>query len=220
MRLLTRALKGDPTKRPRRWPTREAIEALPPFEALALDAITVVDRPESAHRARAALRHERVAGFDTESRPTFVKGQKSNGPHIVQLATRDRAYVFMLHDADSRDVARELIASPALMKVGFGLGDDLRRIPVKLGVQPLGVVDLETTFFRNGYGRGVGVKVGVAIALKRRFSKSKRASTSDWSRRTLSEKQLIYAANDAWAALRVYLALPPKKRPAPPLTSV
>lgn len=35
-------------------------------------------------------------------------------------------------------------------------------------------------------GNGRGVKVGVALTLKRRFSKSKKMSTSNWKQRRLS----------------------------------
>jgi ribonuclease D len=51
------------------------------------------------------------------------------------------------------------------------------------------------------------VKAAVAVLFARRFLKSKRASTSNWSNRRLTEAQLLYAANDAWAALCVYHAL-------------
>jgi ribonuclease D len=201
------------SKRPKRWPTREAMEALPPFEALGLKEITVVDSPEAAHRARAALLHEDVVGFDTESKPTFVKGQVSTGPHVVQISVRHHAYVFILHDQDSRQVACEFIASEKLLKVGFGLSDDIRRIRTKLRVEPQSVIDLEAVLAKNGYGPGVGVKVGVAMALGKRFSKSGRASTSNWEKRHLDDRQVLYAANDAYAALHVYLTLPLKKRP-------
>ena len=41
----------------------------------------------------------------------------------------------------------------------------------------------------------------------RRFIKSKKAATSNWANEKLTEAQLVYAANDAWAALRVFHAL-------------
>ena len=59
----------------------------------------------------------------------------------------------------------------------------------------------------RGFGRGVGVKVAVAITLKRRFIKSKKATTSNWMRRRLSDKQVLYAANDAYAAIKVFHVL-------------
>lgn len=189
------------------WPTREEIVLLPVFEGLDPGDIVVVSTPKGAQRAQAELVQETVVGFDTESQPTFLKGQVSTGPHVAQFATPRRAYVFMLHDDKCREVARWLIGSEALKKVGFGLDDDLRRIPIKLKVQPKAVVDLETLFRAKGYGRGVGVKVAVAIVFRRRFIKSKKASTSNWKSRHLSDKQVHYAASDAYAAIRVFRAL-------------
>jgi ribonuclease D len=41
----------------------------------------------------------------------------------------------------------------------------------------------------------------------RRFIKSRKATTSNWANPRLTDAQLIYAANDAYAALRVFDAL-------------
>ncbi|MDP1999228.1 MAG: 3'-5' exonuclease domain-containing protein 2, partial [Rhodoferax sp.] len=40
-----------------------------------------------------------------------------------------------------------------------------------------------------------------------RFIKSKKAATSNWSMPHLSPNQVLYAANDAYAAVRVFHAL-------------
>lgn len=199
--------KSDGQKRHAKWPTREEILLLPPFEALELNDIVEVATPRDAQRACQELMDEGIVGFDTESKPTFKKGEVSTGPHVAQFATRDRAYVFMLHDPECRKIAAKLIGSKKLKKIGFGLREDLRLIHKKLRVEPGEVFDLDALFMEKGYGRGVGVKVGVAIALKRRFSKSKKMSTSNWMQRRLSDRQLLYAANDAFAALQVFHAL-------------
>lgn len=199
--------RRSPPGRHARWPTRDEIAALPPFEGLALEDIVVVFSPAAAEHAYEKLSRVPALGFDTESQPTFIKGQVSTGPHIIQFATLESAYIFMLHDEKTKEVACRLIEAPDIKKVGFGLSDDLRKIPVKLNIQPQSVLDLESVFNGKGYGRGVGVKVGVAIAFKRRFLKSKRASTSNWKRHRLSDKQILYAANDAYAAIWVYHAL-------------
>jgi hypothetical protein len=201
------AFKKDPRARRFNWPTKEDITLLPPFAALELDGIVEVAAPGDAQRAYREIMAESVVGFDTESKPTFVKGEVSTGPHVAQFATLDRAYVFMLHDRECLRVAGKLIGSKTLKKVGFGLSGDLRQVRNQLGVEPGEVLDLESLFAERGYGRGVGVKVGVAIALKRRFSKSRKASTSNWKQRRLTDKQILYAANDAFAAIRVFHAL-------------
>ena len=180
---------------------------MPWFEGLGLDDIIVIETEAGAHRAYAEIVKEKVVGFDTESKPTFSRGEVSQGPHVAQFSTVNRAYVFSLHHAGVRVVVGKLMELTTLKKVGFGLGDDLGRIRKKLRVQAKAVLDVETLFAQRGHGRQVGVKVAVAIVFKQRFRKSKRAATSNWRDQHLSHQQIIYAANDAYAALRVYDAL-------------
>ncbi len=188
-------------------PDKEAIALLPPFERLALDRITLVTTQAGARKAQAALAAASAWGFDTESKPTFKVGEVSDGPHVLQLATPDHAWVIHLHDAACRAVAAELLSTPGIPKAGFGLGDDRRRILHKLGVEPADVLELNTVFREIGYRRDMGVKAAVAVLFNQRFIKSKKAATSNWANERLTEAQLIYAANDAWAAIRVFDAL-------------
>lgn len=188
-------------------PTKEAIALLDPFERLGLDRIDLVQNAAQAERALDELALATAWGFDTESKPTFRKDEVSHGPHVLQLATLERAWVFQLHDAACRALAAAALARPGVVKAGFGLGDDRKRIRDKLGVEPLDVVDLNHVFRQRGYRRDMGVRGAVAVLFNRRFIKSGKASTSNWANDRLTEAQLVYAANDAWAALRVYHAL-------------
>ena len=185
-------------------PSKEQIALLDPFEQLGLDRIELVADAAQARRAAVALSAATVWGLDTESNPTFFKDQVSEGPHIVQLATRERVWIFQLHDPECRAIAASLLTLPGVVKAGFGLGDDKKRIVSKLGVEPAGVLELNTVFRERGYRKDMGVKGAVAVLFNRRFIKSKKASTSNWSNRSLTPAQLVYAANDAWAAVRVY----------------
>ena len=185
-------------------PDSDAIALMEPFERLGLGDITLVSTGAQARAAHAALAGAPAWGFDTESKPTFRVGDVSDGPHIVQLATRDHAWVFQLHDPECREVVAQLMTLPGHVKAGFGLGDDRKRIISKLGVQPEGVLELNTLFRDKGYRKEMGVKGAVAVLFNRRFIKSKKAATSNWANRQLTEAQLVYAANDAYAALRVY----------------
>lgn len=188
-------------------PDKETIAALPPFERLGLDRVCLVRSAEQAEAAWQVLHTEKVLGFDTESKPTFFRDQVSDGPHIVQLATAERAYVFQLLDVQCCHRAAQLLADPGIVKVGFGLGDDTKRIVHKLGVEPQGVLDLNHLMHARGWRKDMGVKASVAVLFGRSFAKSKNAATSNWAQPRLSESQLLYAANDAWGALRVYQAL-------------
>jgi ribonuclease D len=125
----------------------------------------------------------------------------------VQLSTPERAWVFQLHDLECRAVVAELMTLGGIAKAGFGLGDDRKRIIQKLGVEPVGVVELNTVFRERGYRKDMGVKGAVAVLFGQRFVKSKKAATSNWANPRLTEAQVVYAANDAYAAIRVFNAL-------------
>ena len=194
---------------PERYPTpdKEQIALLEPFERLQLDQIELIFTAQQAARALIQLNGVAALGFDTESKPTFAKNEASTGPHIVQLSTLDRAYIFQLEDAECRRAVGQLLQDETVIKAGFGLGDDRRRIIHKLGVDPQGVLDLNTIFRERGYRKDMGVRGAVAVMFNKRFIKSRKAATSNWANPKLQESQLVYAANDAYAALRVYLAL-------------
>ncbi|QKO21688.1 3'-5' exonuclease [Rhodoferax sp. BAB1] len=188
-------------------PSKEQINLLDPFERLGLDHIRLVSSARDAEKACAELAAAPHLGFDTESKPTFRVGEVSDGPHIVQLATPEQAWVFQLHEPGCRAPVAELLALQGVTKAGFGLGDDRKRITAKLGVEPGGVLELNTVFRERGYRKDMGVKGAVAVLFNRRYLKSKKAATSNWANPRLTEAQLVYAANDAWAAIRVFHAL-------------
>ncbi len=201
-------------------PARDDIALLEPFERLGMAQIALVSTGSEAEQAFALLATAAALGFDTESKPTFTRNEVSGGPHVLQLSTAKQAFVFQLHDAQCREVVASLLALETLTKVGFGLGDDRRRIVSKLGVDPQGVLDLNTVFWRNGYRRDIGVKGAVAVVFNRRFIKSRKATTSNWANPRLTEAQLVYAANDAYAALRVFDALQSQAPAAAPYSEV
>ena len=188
-------------------PDKEQIALLEPFDRLGLDRIKLVATAADAHAAQAELADAAAWGFDTESKPTFFKDQVSEGPHVVQLSTTDKAWVFQLHDLECRAVVAGLLSHPGIVKAGFGLGDDRKRIAMKLGVEPIDVLELNTVFRERGYRKDMGVKGAVAVLFNRRFIKSRKATTSNWANARLTEAQLVYAANDAYAAIRVFHAL-------------
>ena len=188
-------------------PDKEQINLLESFDRLGMQQIQLVATADVAKAALQALQGEKALGFDTESKPTFAKNEASTGPHIVQLSTLHKAWIFQLEDAECRRVVGILLESPHIIKAGFGLGDDKKRITYKLGVDLQGVLDLNTVFRAKGYRKDMGVRGAVAVLFNKRFIKSKKASTSNWANTQLTEAQIIYAANDAYAAMRVYAAL-------------
>ncbi len=157
--------------------------------------------------AAAAIVSAGVVGFDTESKPIFDRGVVSDGPHVVQFALNDCAYIFQLHRADCRAFLIEILESESVLKVGFGLRSDHKEIRAKLGVTLCAVLDMNDVFNKHGHRGTTGARAAVAMVMNQRFHKSKAVSTSNWAVTQLSPKQLLYAANDAYVAIKVLRAM-------------
>ena len=188
-------------------PSKAEIALLETFVGLTLEHIHVPANNAEFASATAEIMAAGIVGFDTESRPTFVTGDVSEGPHVVQFALHDKAYLFQLHQTEGHPFLIELLQSEELIKVGFGLKSDSRHVYAKLGVHLGGVVDLNTVFRSDGYHKDMGVRVAVGLVFKQRFAKSRKVTTSNWSQPQLTPQQMLYAANDAYAALKVLEAL-------------
>jgi ribonuclease D len=202
----TASTEATPT-RAKLAPSKDELAALPPFQGLTLAQIEVPATRAQFEAAARDIQAAGVVGFDTESKPTFATGEVSTGPHVLQFALESRAYIFQIHHADSHDLLIDLLHSATLVKVGFGLSSDRGQIRARLG-QPLrAVLDLNTLFRGDGYRSSMGVRGAVGLLFGQRFQKSKKVTTSNWALPQLSGSQLLYAANDAWAALRVLRAL-------------
>ena len=187
-----------------------AAPELPPYHGIALADIRLVRTADEAQAAQDALLAHDAIGFDTESKPTFVKGQTSDGPHLVQFADEHTAWLFPIGSAQSPELApllpalKAILESPATMKVGFGLSDDVRRIRAKLSIEPARIVDLASMLRPPGQKEQMGAKSAAARYFGRKLTKSKKISTTNWAAARLTDKQLLYAADDAQVALRLF----------------
>ncbi len=190
-----------------RAPSKDEIALMPVFVGLKLEQVHVPTTKEEFAAATEAIKAAGVVGFDTESKPTFSVGEVSNGPHVVQFALPDRAYLFQVHRTEGLPFLQELLRSDAVIKVGFGLKSDSGHIFKKFGIQFGGVVDLNVVFSMQGHQKEMGVRNAVAFVFKQRFVKSRKITTTDWSQHELTQSQQLYAANDAYAALKVFEAL-------------
>ena len=188
-------------------PSKTETSLLPLFEGISSDQIYVPGTPAECRNAVDEILAAGIGGFDTEAKPTFRKGQKSEGPHVVQVALTDKAFIFQLHRSECEKAAAEIIASRHILKVGFGLKNDHKQIRNRLGITLDHVLDLDQVFRKLGYHGQIGVRGAMGVLLKQCFKKSKSITTSNWALPELTPRQLLYAANDAYAALKIMEAL-------------
>ena len=132
------------------------------IRGVSLSELTLVDSPGLAESAGIILMAADVVGFDTESKPIFRKGEISDGPHLVQLAVEQQVYLFPVWCAATHGLLKRVLESPAIIKAGFGLGNDRSALRVRLGIELNNTVDLGEKLRGPGHRGTVGAKVAVA----------------------------------------------------------
>ncbi len=182
--------------------SKEQIRTFPVFQNLNPDRIYVIQTLDQCLQVEAELKSVQVFGFDTESKPTFKVGEKSTGPHLIQLSSLENAYLFQVNP-EILAFLKPILENEQQLKVGFGLKNDASGFRRK-GIDPNGLIDLAKCFSNFGYNTQVGVQTAIALLFQRYFPKSKKISTSNWSVKQLSPQQINYAAADAYAARIIF----------------
>jgi len=185
--------------------TSEEIHTLPygAFEG----KISVISRPEEIEKAVQAISKEKILGFDTETRPTFKKGQYHKVA-LLQISSEDHAWLFRLHHCGISDELKEILEDESILKCGVAIRDDLKALQKIKPFEPGGFIELAALAKQKGL-QVEGLRKLAAILLGIRISKS--AQTSNWESRILTDKQLQYASTDAWVCLGIYRRLLRKK---------
>ena len=197
-------------------PSKEYIQSLPHFQNLASEKILVINTLQQCQSIEAELKIAAVLGFDSESKPTFNKGEVQTGPHLIQLATFEKAYLFQVSD-EILTFLKPIFENKDQIKVGFGLKNDAHLFRKK-GIELNSVIELSKCFGSFRLNNPVGIKNAMALLFKVNFPKSKSVSTSNWARKNLTIPQIEYAAADAYAPVLIFeellrLGLLPKTIP-------
>jgi ribonuclease D len=162
--------------------------------------IVIVDDLKTFDRVMPVIRHEKLLGFDTETRPSFKKGQK-NKVSLIQISTDRLACLFRINRIGIPPQLAALLGDPKVIKAGVAIHDDIKVLKKVRKFEPAGFVDLQK--FVKDFGiQSSGLKKLTAIVLG--FRISKRQQVTDWEAEVLSEPQQIYAATDAWVCREIY----------------
>lgn len=176
------------------------INALPTMEFSG--KIVLIDRPDQAREAALKLKDEPVLGFDTETRPSFKKGEFYH-VSLLQLATEETAYLFHLCRADLMPEVVSILSDPKVLKVGVATRDDIKGLQLLHPFKAEGFIDIALGLATPGRTPGLRALVAEYLGLKL----SKAAKITNWEAPHLSRAQLAYAAKDAVAGLLIYRKL-------------
>ena len=181
--------------------SKEEINRLPVAEYS--NNIVLLEEPREIQGAVKEIRSLDVLGFDTETRPSFRKGRK-NKIALLQLAGYKNVWIFRLNQMGLPDELVDILTNPEIKKVGVAIRDDLKGLQVYKTFQPEGFIDL-AKYSDHFSIKDNGLRKLAAIILGVKISKSQQIS--NWEQEVLTEKQIHYAAIDAWACFEIYQQL-------------
>ena len=162
--------------------------------------IMVVNTPEEAERVVDYLLSQPILGFDTETRPAFVRG-RHYVCSLLQVATHTDCFLFRLNYIGLCPAVVRLLGDETVTKVGLAWNNDLLSLR-ELGKFKQGhFIDLQQMVRELGIEDQSLVKI-YANLFGERISKTERLS--NWERIELKMSQMVYAAIDAWACVRIY----------------
>lgn len=178
--------------------TKEAISELPIEEFTG--RIIVIDTLGAAEKAVAYLSEFPAVGFDTETRPSFRKGQYFK-ISLMQISTDDTCFLFRLNRIGIPETLKRFLADEKVLKIGLSLRDDFGAMRKRSDIQPDNFLDLQKYVGQFGI-EDMSLQKIYAILFKKKISKGQRLS--NWEADVLNEAQKKYAALDAWACLKIY----------------
>jgi len=162
--------------------------------------IQILESVEEMEAAAAILVNESHLGFDTETRPSFKKGDYYP-PALIQLATEQCVYLFRICETDTFDPLLPILESPDILKTGVAIKDDVKELRAIEDFTPNGFVEIADITVKLGY-ENRGLRALAGLLLQGRISKA--AQVTNWARPKLDNKQVRYAATDAWISREIY----------------
>jgi len=165
--------------------------------------ISVVDHRDDLTNVFSEICRHNVVGFDTETKPVFVRGHQ-NKVALMQVALPKKVFLIRIHKTGIQPEIIEFLENENILKAGVALRDDIKALQRLKKFTPNGVVELANLAKDAGL-QEEGVKKLTGLLLEFRVSKT--AQTSNWEAPELNEKQISYAATDAWVCLEIYKKL-------------
>lgn len=178
--------------------TKDELMLLPLFDHKAPSELITTEA--DALKAVLELQKETVLGFDTETRPSFQKGEFHH-VSLLQLASHKKCYLFRLNKIPLSPEILSLLESSHIIKVGVGNRDDIIGIQKRRSFIPQGFIDL-AELTRISKNQTPSLRSLCGMYLGQRLSKG--SKVTNWESQVLTPQQVKYAANDAFVSLLIY----------------
>lgn len=162
--------------------------------------IVVVLSAEEAKRAVDFLLTQTILGVDTETRPSFRRGNFHNVA-LLQVSTRDVCFLFRLNIIGITPDIMRLLEDETVPKVGLSLHDDILMLHKLADFKPGNFIDLQDHIGEIGI-EDKSLQKLYANVFGQKISKGQRLT--NWEADVLNDGQKLYAATDAWACIMLY----------------
>lgn len=162
--------------------------------------IITVNSEREADKAVPFLLSKDILGVDTETRPSFKKGQQHK-VSLLQVATEDICFLFRLNYIGMVTSVISLLSNTKVPMVGLSWHDDLAALQKRMEFKPGLFIDIQDIIGDIGI-EDKSLQKLYANIFKQKISKRQRLT--NWDADVLSDKQMSYAATDAWACVRLY----------------
>ena len=177
--------------------SNEETAALPAIEFKG--EIRIIEHERDIVPACKFLMKQAVVGFDTETRPSFRPGI-SYRVSLLQLSTPQLCFLFRLNKIPLAKPILQVLETDSILKIGADVAGDLRSLRQIRHFRDGGFVDLQSIASEWGI-EDKSLRKLSAIVLRQRVSKAQRLS--NWEAATLTDKQKLYAATDAWVCTAI-----------------
>jgi len=161
--------------------------------------VTVLSQ-DQARKAVDYLLAQPILGVDTETRPSFQRGQHHKTA-LLQVATSDTCFLFRLNIIGCGPDVKRLLEDQTVPKIGLSWHDDLLQLSHSCDFTPGLFLDLQNHVRELGV-EDLSLQKLFANFFGQKISKSQRLT--NWEADTLGDKQKSYAAIDAWACLQIW----------------
>lgn len=180
--------------------SKQEVAALP--KVVFPGRVFVINTESEAQKAVSYLQSQQLVGVDTETRPSFKRGQ-THKVALLQISTADTCFLFRLNRLGLPGFLVDFLQGD-ILKVGLSLKDDfmmLRKRDSSKDPRKGRWIDLQDYIPRFGLDERSLQKI-YALLFHEKISKSQRLT--NWEADVLTEAQQYYAATDAWACVRIY----------------
>ena len=170
--------------------------------------IIIIQSEVDADKAVSYLLNQDILGIDTETRPSFKKGQ-THQVALLQVSTADTCFLFRLNMIGITESIKRLLEDCSVIKVGLSLKDDMHQLSKRADFTPGTFIELQNEVKKMGI-KDMSLQKIYANLFSKRISKGQQLS--NWEADTLTPQQKAYAATDAWACIMIYNELNELKR--------